>query len=119
MKGEQLRHFRHELRTPVSHIVGFAEILVEEDPLPALRDISSAARELLDALQTALPGDMQSLNRVQLEQAAAALRPRIAHITALCHAITAEGDSLDHLRTIAGALEQLAAILEKGVRGFA
>jgi CheY-like chemotaxis protein/tRNA A-37 threonylcarbamoyl transferase component Bud32 len=51
---------RHELRTPVNHILGYAELLAEDVPRDtpsghALETIREAAREVLAAINQALP----------------------------------------------------------------
>ncbi len=49
MKGDSLQYFRHELRTYLNHILGYAEILAEDlkdSPIPALAaDVENIARE--------------------------------------------------------------------------
>jgi signal transduction histidine kinase len=132
LTGEPLRHFRHELRTPLNHIVGFADILIDDAEdggrtqlVPRLREIRAGGMALLDAMQTALPGEMLSVDRVQLERVAEALSPRISHIGALCAALEKSGvygeggEALEHLQTISWALDRMAAILSDGVKGFA
>lgn len=53
---------RHELRTPVNHIVGYAEMLLEDLPAgagpeerAALEETLDRAREILELIQAALP----------------------------------------------------------------
>ncbi len=45
MTPEEARELRHELRTPVNHLIGYAELLLEED------DASEADVEALDAVR--------------------------------------------------------------------
>lgn len=45
------RQFRHELKTPINHIVGYSELLIEEEELPAplpeqLKEIKGIANEI-------------------------------------------------------------------------
>ncbi|MEN9937777.1 MAG: hypothetical protein RLZZ387_4356 [Chloroflexota bacterium] len=84
--GDRLRMLRHELRTPVNHIIGYSEMLLEEaeDSAPGddaatslledLRQIHASGRQLLlrinDALDPARLGDQQpdlAVIRVQIE----------------------------------------------------
>ena len=59
MPGERTRNLRHELRTPVNHLVGYADLLLEEQDLPALlaqslTQVRSSAQELLPAIASVL-----------------------------------------------------------------
>ena len=45
MNAEEARELRHELRTPVNHLIGYAELLLEEGD-----SLSSSQRALLDAV---------------------------------------------------------------------
>lgn len=125
LTGEPLRHFRHELRTPLNHIIGFAEVLIDDAEeggrgilLTPLREIRNAGMELLEAMQAALPPEMETLDRVQLEQVAETLRPRIEHLLACCRSLEETGvygeeeESLEHLQTIAWALGEMSKLLE-------
>jgi class 3 adenylate cyclase len=58
---EEARELRHELRTPVNHLIGYAELLLEEDDVSeadvqALEAVRARAREVLD-LVPGLLGD--------------------------------------------------------------
>ncbi len=60
LTSEAAAELRHELRTPVNHILGYAELLAEDVPpdsaaANALRTICVAAREVLTLIQAALP----------------------------------------------------------------
>jgi signal transduction histidine kinase len=128
LTGEALRRFRHDLRTPLNHIIGFADILLDdaEDggrtaPVPALRQIKAGGYALLDSMQAALPGEVESVDRAQLEQVAEVLRPPIAELVEMCAALRnsgafhAEPDALENLDTITAALHRMGAILHEGV----
>jgi diguanylate cyclase (GGDEF)-like protein len=61
LKHESLAHLRHELRTPVNHILGYSELLIEdaharhlEAFIPVFQQIQSGGRRLLQSIQTAL-----------------------------------------------------------------
>ena len=122
LTGEKLRHFRHELRTPLNHIIGFAEILIDDaeeggrpELTPQLREIRAGGTGLLDAMQSAFAGEMESLDKAQLERVADALRPRIAAVIAQCRTLERSGvygEGED-------ALEQMGSILDEGIKGFA
>jgi len=61
MKADQLAHFRHELRTPVNHIIGYSEMLREEaedlglsDFIPDLEHIRAGGDQLLGIVEALL-----------------------------------------------------------------
>ena len=63
---EEARTIRHELRTPVNHIVGYAELLLEEEGVPAslaagLRELRKMAREVLTLVAGVVASDAESL----------------------------------------------------------
>jgi diguanylate cyclase (GGDEF)-like protein len=60
-KSGLLADLRHELRTPVNHILGYSELLIEDAAerhleafIPAFQQIQSGGRHLLDSIQTVL-----------------------------------------------------------------
>lgn len=61
MPTDQLSHFRHELRTPVNHIIGYSEMLREEaedldlsDFIPDLQQIREGGGRLLNVIEELL-----------------------------------------------------------------
>lgn len=61
---ERLSKTRHDLRTPLNHIIGYCEILIEdaEDEgsnalIPDLKKVQSAGRQLLELMGTLLSSD--------------------------------------------------------------
>ncbi|HYA17961.1 MAG TPA: hypothetical protein VEF06_10865 [Bryobacteraceae bacterium] len=130
LAGEPLRHFRHELRTPLNHIIGFAGILIDDAEeagrgalVAPLREIHAGGLGLLEAMQAALPPDMESLDRAQLGQIAEALRPRIEELLGRCRSLEQTGayaggeEGLEHLQTITWALGEMTNILTRGMTG--
>lgn len=61
VKRATLAHMRHELRTPINAILGYSEMLMEEDApeaaVPDLRRIREAGRQLLGLVDTILAPD--------------------------------------------------------------
>ena len=52
MSPEEIRELRHELRTPVNHLIGYSELLLEEEDVDAamvarLESVRSVARQVL------------------------------------------------------------------------
>jgi class 3 adenylate cyclase len=74
VKTDQLRQLRHELRTPINHIVGFSELWLEEADeldLPELNadleHIRAAGRELLGLVADRLAADRPGSGCVDLD----------------------------------------------------
>ena len=72
-KGESLAHLRHELRTPVNHILGYSELLIEdaggrhlEAFVPALQQIHDGGRQLLESIQTTLADQVDSSENIDV-----------------------------------------------------
>jgi adenylate cyclase len=87
MTPEQVRELRHELRTPVNHLIGYAELLLEEEGLTSsniaqLEGIRAVARQVLELVPGIIdadgnPGESAARLRAhvsELETSAAALR---------------------------------------------
>ena len=87
MTPEQVRELRHELRTPVNHLIGYAELLLEEEGLTGanvaqLEGIRAVARQVLELVPGIIdadgnPGESAARLRAhvsELETSAAALR---------------------------------------------
>src|SRR5215469_7928911 len=75
---------RHELRTPINHILGYCEMLLEEERLPErfyqdLRNIHSSGKRLLELIahhfDERTVGDPKNLQELQHE-----LRTPVNHI---------------------------------------
>ena len=62
MNPEQVRELRHELRTPVNHLIGYAELLLEEEGLTSasiaqLEGIRAVARQVLELVPGIIDAD--------------------------------------------------------------
>src|ERR1700692_3723002 len=69
----QLANLRHELRTPVNHILGYSELLIEDASerhleafIPTFQQIQSCGRQLLEAIQTTLTENAGSVRELDL-----------------------------------------------------
>src|ERR1700689_3057062 len=87
LKGESLAHLRHELRTPVNHILGYSELLIEdagdrhlEAFIPVFQQIQSGGRQLLESIQTTLAEKKGSLQEVALKAFKKTLRGTAAEV---------------------------------------
>ena len=86
LRNAALAEFRHNLRTPVNHLLGYAELLIEEAAemrnaraLDALRQIHSAARATLTHVNELL-SDRESVGDDILEEVFTSVRPRTDRI---------------------------------------
>jgi signal transduction histidine kinase len=123
---EQIAHFRHELLTPINHILGLTEIQMDEAPevglcdyVPALQEINTAGRTLLAIIEGelapfTLPSDLRQL-QVHLESAA---RPALGQARKLAGQLQAAGHhaAAEEIGLVAGALEGLIAISRETVQ---
>ncbi len=79
LSGDALKHLRHDLRTPINHILGYTEILLEDsdggsaEMSGSLREIHSGGRALLEMIQGGL-GDANS--SVSADQSSRAFAPK-------------------------------------------
>ncbi|MEX0783478.1 MAG: response regulator [Dehalococcoidia bacterium] len=110
------KSLRHELRTPVNHVLGYADLLLEEDEIGAgLRAALGGVREsaqrvlpmitgLLDADEDVSQATVVALDTVvtQLMHQARALPPEGAHAA-----------DLDRIRTASERLGELVAALQR------
>lgn len=96
---DALSHLRHELHTPLNHIIGFSEMLLEEaedtgisDLVAALRLVHEQARELLGRMN-ALLGSAASEADYAPERLAAELLPSLRRVIESADALNAEAAS--------------------------
>ena len=123
MSPEQARDLRHELRTPVNHLIGYAELLLEEDGLsPAnaaqLEAIRSVARQVLALVPGLLAEDGT------LAASAATLAGHVSELERAAAALRAEASALpmadvDRIESAARRLRELGARLADGGVGMA
>ncbi len=69
LSGEALKTLRHDLRTPINHILGYTDMLVEDageigitQYEDALRRIRAGGRALLELIQSSLGEGMSEVN---------------------------------------------------------
>lgn len=123
---EQIAHLRHELLTPINHILGLTEIQIDEAPetglddyVPALAEINTRGRKLLAIIEGDLApfsrlSDLKHLN-ARLESEA---RPTIGRSQRLALELQAIGhdSAAEEVNLVSSALENLVAILRETVR---
>jgi class 3 adenylate cyclase/AmiR/NasT family two-component response regulator len=107
MTESTARGLRHELLNQVNHIVGYAELLLEEGGDARLADVAAAGKEVMAAVQRILGADAGSgFDPAELQRA---LRGPRAEVARLSGAIDPEGDP-DAERF----LKQIAAAAHRG-----
>ena len=118
MNPEETRELRHELRTPVNHLIGYAELLLEESGLPpasiaALEAIRSVSRQVLELVPGILDSDGKTGESARL------LRERVIELEVSTAALrSAPGQlpqaDLERLTAAAARLSELAHKLGTG-----
>jgi CheY-like chemotaxis protein len=116
---EALAELRHDLRTPLNHVIGYSEMLLEDATDPALaerrarlEETLGAAREALDLINATL-GATRGAGAGEVAQLYDALRgPRARIETAITALLPGSEDGRDgtftaDLRKILGAAERL------------
>ncbi len=127
MTPEEARELRHELRTPVNHLIGYAELLMEEDDatdadVAALEAVRARAREALELVPGLLgDGDADGEPSAPFGSAGAsvaALVERVADLESLTAALRATSSlpatDIDRLSVATTRLGSLAARLSDG-----
>src|SRR6185437_16347503 len=89
--SDALAHLRHELHTPLNHIIGFSEMLIEEadetgtaDLLPAYRQVHQQARNLLERIDALLGAGEADCAQARL---ASELSPPLGRLSELAQAL--------------------------------
>ena len=123
LTGDALKHLRHDLRTPINHILGYTEILLEdyEDAAGvriamALREIHAGGRTLLDWIQGALGENFGSVSGGQIAAFEAMLRPEAERLLgaseSLAEILREEGsqEALSDIDRVSTAFRRLLAM---------
>jgi signal transduction histidine kinase len=92
-----LAELRHNLRTPINHVLGYTEMLMEDaadlghgEALEALRGIQGAARQILTRINEALAPARASLAQVDLQALCEDLQAPVNRIVGLCESLDAQ-----------------------------
>jgi DNA-binding response OmpR family regulator len=121
---ERLAQIRHDLKTPVGHIMGYSEMIEEdvEDNLPEvvndLRSIRSSGERILELINDHLGSAKQCANDIDLDLTGHLLRQQLNHVGGYCEMVeeVAEENGRDELlpdlERIHSAAATLTTILE-------
>ncbi len=113
---EFIAELRHQLRTPLNHIIGYSEMLLEEESgLPEqiaakLRFIDSEARSLLTLLQNMLTSSVNGVTLADIDVFRREMLPQVQHIARLIGPVIETADEkivLDLLRIATATAELL------------
>ena len=87
----KLADLRHDLKTPIGHILGYSELLeeeLEESPWDEfqvdLTNIHNSGEKLLNLIEDHLNANKQSVNEIDITTAQFQLRLQLNHITGYC-----------------------------------
>jgi len=123
MNGEDLRRLKHELRTPVNHIVGYSDLLLETagdsgdyNIADLARNIHESGQALAKLLEKSLLSPSGDMDDAQMDALRDSIRPTVQHILSILssHSMLAATDSeKDDLDRIRRAADQLLALVGK------
>jgi signal transduction histidine kinase len=125
---EQIAHLRHEMLTPINHILGLTEMQIDEAPetglcdyVPALVEINTRGRKLLAIIEGelgafTLASDLLQLN-ARLESEG---RPALGQARKLAEQLHGMGHraAAEEVNLVSSAIEQLLAISHETVQDF-
>ncbi len=101
LRHAELAELRHNLRTPVNHVLGYTEMLIEDandahddEALDALRHVHSAARAVLSDVNRSL-GNRETVERDELRELYEKLQPRVERIRGCADSLLASPDRDD------------------------
>ena len=126
MTPDVLRRLRHELRTPVNHLIGYTELLLEDAPddsgpwVANLQRIREAGRSVLAPIDDVIAA---LRDRADAAQAIARIRPLLAEVADTCDLLDAEAhrrgaiDAVDDLAIIRNAAAQLLDLVTGPMTG--
>ncbi len=123
MTPDEIRELRHELRTPVNHLIGYSELLLEEDGITAattqqLDAVRATARLVLELVPGLIAEDGESVGTAATE-AISTLTNRVDELTTMTKALLAEPGALpvadlERLASATARLGELATRLTSG-----
>jgi DNA-binding response OmpR family regulator len=122
---ERLSQIRHDLKTPVGHIMGYSEMIEEdiEKDLPEvvhdLRSIRSSGERLLELINDNLGAAKQSVSEIDLDLTNQLMRQQLNHVGGYCEMVQEVAEETGHeeiapdLDRIHSASATLAQMIEQ------
>ncbi|MSV27805.1 MAG: response regulator [Bryobacterales bacterium] len=118
MRGDELKELRHNLRTPINHILGYSEMMMEDagergadSMLGELRKIHEAGKHSLALINAALTPVHDQVTDAELSALHEQLGVPVRAILDGTGALGAEGETADVIK-IRDAAERLLALCE-------
>lgn len=123
-RQQDLALVRHELRTPIDHILGYCEALEENPATPRqfrdeFRRIHAAARRLLNLIAEQFDDENLSVQKPDFRQLGHDLRTPVNHIVGYAEMLIEEAESggdqwlVPNLRRVANEARQWLALMER------
>jgi len=134
---------RHDLRTPLNHIIGYCEILIEnaedrgsDELVPDLTKVRSAGQQLLDLVGTLLSGDHllgeassplkqdlkpQAAARAAIDLSTTTLSTELLerlHAAVDVHRVSKVRDCIEEIKSLGGDNAELASRLDELCRAY-
>lgn len=111
--------FRHALRTPLNHIAGYSEMLIEDLPADCppqvrgnLQKIQDAGREIIELLPEALPPELPEITPLHLEELRNRLQLPLDKLTTGLASLVGQSASPNPTTDLADLLRIGAAVTE-------
>jgi signal transduction histidine kinase len=121
INGKELATIRHDLRTPVNHILGYCEMLIEDagDSVPALAAVRGGGQAALQAIESALADSSTGVTPARFQEFAAKVSGIVEGILGSCEEArrhpAALPDWTPDLDRISGAARRLAELANGGI----
>jgi CheY-like chemotaxis protein len=125
----RLANLRRDLRTPVGHIIGYSELLLEElesAPWPEfgrdLQHIRGAGERIVEQIDEFLGPSKTCAEEIDYNDAQFQMRSQLNHIEGYCEMLREEAEEEERLELIpdldriASGAKTIAALLEKRIR---
>jgi signal transduction histidine kinase len=123
LTGEALKKLRHDLRTPINHILGYTDMLVEDAAeigiaafVEPLRKIRAGGRTLLELIQSSLGEGMLAVNAEAMTAFESRFRSRAQTLLISAQELeedfqtAASEDARTDIQRVVAALERLIAM---------